>query len=209
MSEPALTARPTPEAAASTPLRAAAPERRPALAASALSEVPGVMRIAPVQRRTRLILRGRAGEIGSAGSALGLTMPVVSNHSASSSEADVLWLGPTEWLILGEDGQADSFCRRIAAALAQVPHALVDVSHRQFGLSIAGARGADVIAAGCPLDLRLSRFPARSCSRTLYGKAEIILWRTAEDAFEAETTRAFAKYLFSMMQEAAQDLGIV
>jgi hypothetical protein len=36
--------------------------------------------------------------------------------------------------------------------------------------------------AGCPQDLSLQRVPGRRCSRTVLGKAEIVLLRTGEDA---------------------------
>src|SRR5438105_3915330 len=132
MHEPELAATPTLEVTPAAPQRAAL-ARCPVLVAS--SEVPGAVSIAPIPSRARLILRGRAGQLSSAGAALGLTLPVDACQSASSDGASALWLGPTEWLILGADGQADALRSRIIGVLSTVPHALVDVSHRQFGFS--------------------------------------------------------------------------
>jgi hypothetical protein len=38
-------------------------------------------------------------------------------------------------------------------------------------------------SAGCPQDLSLETFPVGACSRTMFGKAEIVLFRTEEDTF--------------------------
>ena len=39
------------------------------------------------------------------------------------------------------------------------------------------------VNAGCPQDLSLAAFPVGACSRTILGKVEIVLLRTAEDSF--------------------------
>jgi sarcosine oxidase subunit gamma len=92
-------------------------------------------------------------------------------------------------------------------ALADRPHSLVDVSHRQLGLAISGAHAATVLAAGCPLDLDRGAFPVGMCTRTVLGKAEIVLWRIAEDGFHLEVWRSFAAYVSGVIAEAARELA--
>ncbi|MFX8747406.1 sarcosine oxidase subunit gamma family protein, partial [Acinetobacter baumannii] len=79
---------------------------------------------------------------------------------------------------LAEDGAVDAIEAAFADRLGQEPHSLVDVSHRNTAIQIAGPAAADVLNAGCPLDLRLDAFPVGMCTRTLFAKAEIVLWRT-------------------------------
>ena len=68
------------------------------------------------------------------------------------------------------------------AALAGLHHSLVDVSHRHVAFRVAGARAADVLNSGCPLDLSPPAFPAGAATRTLLGKAEVILAKTDDRA---------------------------
>ncbi|HKN29399.1 MAG TPA: sarcosine oxidase subunit gamma family protein [Roseiarcus sp.] len=56
-----------------------------------------------------------------------------------------------------------------------------------------------------PLDLRTSAFPIGTATRTIFDKAEIVLWRRAETAFRVEVWRSFAPYLVAALTEAARD----
>jgi sarcosine oxidase subunit gamma len=44
------------------------------------------------------------------------------------------------------------------------------------------------------------------CTRTIFGKAEIILWRIDEHHFWIETGRSFATYVWSLLAEARLEL---
>ena len=70
---------------------------------------------------------------------------------------------------------------------------------------IAGALVAATLAAGCPQDLALGAFPVGACSRTVLAKIEIVLLRTAEDAFRVECWRSFSDYAFAFLADAARD----
>ena len=83
--------------------------------------------------------------------------------------------------------------------------AVVDVSHRQVGLLLDGPGAADVLAAGCPLDLHTAAFPPGMCTRTVFGKAEIVLWRL-EDGFHVEVWRSFAAYVGALILEAGSSI---
>ena len=152
---------------------------------------------------TRLILRGRAATIEAATAPLGFALPVQPCRSVTVRDRSALWLGPDEWLILA--APADS----IAAALAQVlqPHAhsLVEVSQRQCAIEISGTAAADVLNAGCPLDLDATAFPVGMCTRTVLARSEMILWRVAGEKFHLEITRSFAPYVRRFLLEAARD----
>jgi sarcosine oxidase, subunit gamma len=53
------------------------------------------------------------------------------------------------------------------------------------------------------LDLDLAVFPVNACARTLFGKAEIVLWRCGDHQFRIEVWRSFAQYVADMLAEAA------
>ncbi len=45
------------------------------------------------------------------------------------------------------------------------------------------------------------------CTRTIFAKAEIVLWRTAPDAFRIEVWRSFAPYVLGLLDEAIMEYG--
>jgi sarcosine oxidase subunit gamma len=114
-----------------------------------------------------------------------------------------LRLGPDEWLLLSDDsGAADGLCS-LGPPLA---FSLVDVSHRQLSFAVAGDRSGEVIGAGCPLDLSEQAFPPGRATRTLYGKAEVVLWRLGTSSWRVEVWRSFADYLRRRIRASAADL---
>jgi sarcosine oxidase subunit gamma len=93
----------------------------------------------------------------------------------------------------------------MAEALGRTPHALVDVSHRQLALEVSGALASTILSGACPLDLDESAFPVGMCTRTVFAKADIVLWRTRSDAFHLEVWRSFAAYVGGLLDEIARE----
>ncbi len=90
-------------------------------------------------------------------------------------------------------------------ALADLPHALVDIGHRQFALEVRGPHAAAILSGACPLDLDLAKFPVGMCTRTVLAKADIVLWRTRDDAFHLEVWRSFGGYVAGLLHEIAPE----
>ena len=79
---------------------------------------------------------------------------------------------------------------------------VVDVSHRSRTLEITGTRAAWCLNAFCALDLDLRAFPVGMCTRTLLGKAEVVLWRIAPEVFHLDVGRSFVPYVWACLEEA-------
>lgn len=173
--------------------------RRPVLEGRAAHHAWVEMTPAPPAHR--LSLRAPEESVAALSKALGLALPTRPKVSATNGGRAALWLGPDEWLVIDRDGNDP------AAALAGVQpfHSAVDVSHRNVGIFVSGAGAEATIAAGCPQDISLAVFPIGACSRTVLGKIEIVLWRTAETAFRVECWRSFSDYAFTFLTEAAKD----
>jgi sarcosine oxidase subunit gamma len=131
-----------------------------------------------------------------------------------SADRATLWLGPDEYLLLdlaaGAGAVDDSpgngaFADALQEALGATPHALVDVSHRQFALEVSGAHASTILSGACPLDLDEGAFPVGMCTRTVFAKADIVLWRTRPDAFHLEAWRSFAGYVGGVLDEIARE----
>ena len=142
----------------------------------------------------RLVLRGGAAVAAAAGAAFEVAIPSRPLAASMAGSRAALWLGPDEWLLLAPAAELASIMLSLQTALAALPHSLVDVSHRQIGLSLKGRLAARVLSSGCPLDLSAGAFPVGMAARTLFHKAEIVLWRQ-EDGFHLEVWRSFAPYV--------------
>ncbi|WP_018235659.1 sarcosine oxidase subunit gamma family protein [Ensifer sp. BR816] len=157
--------------------------------------------LTPAAPASRIALRAGKDAVPALSAALGVTLPQRPKTSASTGTRHALWLGPDEWLVIDEDG-ADLMG---AAATSGSLHSAVDVSHRNTAIIVSGPGAEVAINSGCPQDLSLALFPVGACSRTIFGKAEIVLLRTAEDTFRLECWRSFAPFVFGLLSEGAED----
>ncbi len=157
--------------------------------------------ITVVEPLTRLVLRGRPGTVGAAS----FGVPLSPRHSWSETVGDrtTLHLGPDEWWLFAPAADRDAIVAGLAGSLANTPHSLVDISHRQIGITLAGRNAATVLAAFCPLDLDISVFPDGGCTRTVFSKADIMVWRRGVDAFHLEVARSFVAYVSSLLSREA------
>lgn len=160
------------------------------------------VRIQEAPPAARLAVRGRDGVAAAASAALGFPLPTEVCRAASAEGRTALWLSPDEWLVIAPERELESLKSGLDQALASIPHAVVDVSHRNVALVVDGPKAAFILNHGCPLDLDPAAFPVGRCTRTLLGKAEIVLWRTAETTFRVECWRSFGPYVADFLEEA-------
>lgn len=173
--------------------------RRTVLAELALPSKAGVASASDPGVSARLIYRG-APELLPA--EFGVALPTTPMRAHAEGPRAALWLGPDEWLLLAPERDGAAVGATLAGALAGQSASLVDVSHRQIGLVVAGPSASELLNAGCPLDLDLAAFPVGMCTRTILAKVEVILWRTEDDAFRIEVARSFAPYVVELLREA-------
>jgi sarcosine oxidase, subunit gamma len=152
----------------------------------------------------RFVLRGGGEVAACVGPVFGAIPPLEPLRSHTEGLRSALWLGPDEWLLIAEDLER-SLDAALEAALAPIPHALIDVSHRQDAIDVSGPGAGRLINAGVALDLDFSAFPVGMVARTLLTKAEIILWRRAPDCFRVEFSRSFGPYVIGILTRAASD----
>jgi sarcosine oxidase subunit gamma len=154
----------------------------------------------------RLEFRGDAEARLAAGSAFGAPLAAVAGRAVTLGARAALSLGPDEHLLIMPEHDAPAYLAEHASALAGRPHSLVDVGHRQVGLELRGVQGEWLLAAACPLPLRIAAFPVGACTRTLFAKAGIVLWRTATDTWRVEVARSYCRYVVDLLGEVAREL---
>ncbi len=141
----------------------------------------------------RLIIRGDRSALA----LMGMTTPDTCRATIDGDQA-LLWLGPDEFLLLLPEDATQ-------AVEVQQSGSVVNVSHRDIAISVSGSRAARMINAFCALDLHPTNFPVGMCTRTLFGKAQIVLWRTQAEAFRIEVARSFAPYVWDCLEEARRE----
>ena len=151
---------------------------------------------------TRFIFQGGPAAREASGRAFGVELPTAACRAEASAECAALWLGPDEWLLLAPAGEGSAVFAALENAMAGLPHSLVDVTHRQVALSVSGPYARDLLASGCPLDLALESYPVGMCTRTLFAKAEVVLWRRSAEEYHLESGRSFSGYVLGWLREA-------
>jgi sarcosine oxidase subunit gamma len=178
--------------------------RRSALEGLALPSSAGLASVADVGVAARFLYRGAPELVAGV---FGIELPTTPLRANAHGERAALWLGPDEWLLLTAEAEGSMLSATLSNVLHGKPASLVDVSHRQVGLTLSGPRVEALLNAGCPLDLDVAVFPVGMCTRTILAKAEIVLWRTAGDTFRIEVARSFAPYAVAFLDEAMHGIA--
>lgn len=137
---------------------------------------------------------------------VGTGLPTEANHFNNSGLRSVVWCGPDEWLILAEDGTAET----IMAALdtPEAGHvAVTNVSDALGGLSLTGPHARDVLAKHCALDLHASAFTPGMAQQTLLSHAGVNILCRGENDFLIIGRTSFMPYIAELMMDAAIEYG--
>lgn len=147
----------------------------------------------------RYVLRVKDANRAAVAAAAGVDLPAAIGARSAGDGVAADCLGPDEWMI---SAPVDADVPALFAAAPQ-PFSLVDISHRNVAFSVEGPGAVALINVGCPLDLSLAAFPVGKTTRTVFERAEILLRRTGETAFDVETWRSFAPYLLAILAKNA------
>lgn len=157
-------------------------------------------------------LRGDAGDKAfqkGVRKALGLAVPVEPNTVASADGLDILWLGPDEWLVVGETGRESAIVTSLRTELAGQHVAVTDVSANRTCIRLAGRRAREILAKGCTLDFHPRAFEAGRCAQTLVARAQVIIQLVdggpASADFRLFVRGSFAQYLAGWLVDASRE----
>jgi sarcosine oxidase subunit gamma len=159
--------------------------------------------LTPAPSGTRLVIRARGEAQAEAKKLLGFALPTKPKTSAIKGDVHCLWIGPDEFLVIDVDGSP------LPAKFEKAGNgklAAIDVSHRNTAIIVSGPNAVDALNSGCPQDLSLEAFPVGAASRTILGKAEMILYRTGEAEFRVECWRSFSDYVSKYLVDAVKSV---
>ena len=152
----------------------------------------------------RISLRATARGATDYGKKIGLELPTKPGLSQSKAGLSALWIGPDEWLIIDEKNQIE----KLVPGRENAQTSVTDISHRNVAFLISGEGAANTLNAAAPRDLSLAAFPVGGASRTIFGKAEVVLLRTGKTSFRLECWRSFAPYVWDLLVDSAQDAHV-
>jgi sarcosine oxidase, subunit gamma len=176
---------------------------------SAVIDAPEV-RVVERPFRSHLILRTRDPDsLGPAVTAAwGLELPTQPNATRPGPAGRVVWLRPTEWLVMLEPEPAGDARAQVPRSPVPLPAHVIDVSSGQTVIEVGGTCSAELLSAGCMLDLHPRAFPVHRAAQTLIGKAAVTLvLADSSPTFEVVVRRSYAPYLWRWLRRAVQGLG--
>ena len=153
--------------------------------------------VSPRAAEAQWLLHCAAENAAAVGASLGITLGTTMLRAEASGGWHALHLAPDEWLLIGAAGTCP--------ATPALPHSLVDISERSLGFMLTGADAAATLNAGCPLDLSDRAFSPGTCTRTLFGKVMVMLWRTGETDWRIDCGRSFVPYVAALLELARED----
>ncbi|MFG1280555.1 sarcosine oxidase subunit gamma [Xanthobacter autotrophicus] len=158
--------------------------------------------VSPLPPADRFVLRLR----GFSGTAGGFDLSGTLNTARGTPERFAARLGPDEWLLVMPEGEGATARAALESDLSGRFFSLVEAGHRNVGIAVTGPNAADVLNAGIALDLSDAAFPQGSATRTLLGKADVVVVRLG-DGFRVECWRSFAPYVSGFLTEVAQEFA--
>jgi sarcosine oxidase, subunit gamma len=182
-----------------------------ALAAHARPEAAEIL-LGERAHRAIVNLRGDGSDpafLSAIRSVAGLDLPVKPNTSTSAGGLTMLWLGPTEWWIIGADGDQDKLCPAFAQAFQGQHAAIIDVSESRAVISVSGAKARDLLARGISLDLHPRVFQPGQCAQTGMTRANVLIHQTdSVPSYDLYVLKSFADYLWQWLHLAGRDFKL-
>lgn len=158
----------------------------------------------------KLIMRGEAGQISPLiEAAIGAALPVAPCTSAVSATFTILWLGPSEWMLLTPENDEGATAEKLQFALGGVPHQITDVTDHYTIIRLSGERSRDMLMKLTTLDTHPARFPSGAAKGSMFGRVPATLHLTADspDCFDLVIRRSHADYLWRLLALAGYEYG--
>lgn len=166
--------------------------------------------LGPCCDQGKLLIKLSAGDVEARSAlAAALEVEIPERHSRFLPMARVLAMAPQEWLWHGPDAELQDVKDRVAAALAPRQSALIDMSSGLVGVLVKGRRAAELLQAGCPVDLSETVFPKGHVARSLFGRYSVTVLRgAAETEFNVYVARSYARSLCASIIAQAAPWGV-
>ncbi|OLL76117.1 Sarcosine oxidase gamma subunit [Pseudonocardia sp. Ae168_Ps1] len=137
---------------------------------------------------------------------LGAEIPTRPNTWVSTSDGEIVWLGPDEWLVTSRHARPHAGEESLRSVVAEHGGSAVDVSGQRVVLRLRGRLARELLALGCALDLHPSEFPAGRCAQTVVAQTGVILVALGHaDDYLLHVRPSFAGHLADRLLDAATE----
>lgn len=141
--------------------------------------------------------------------AVGFELPVEANTTAASGAVSALWLGPDEWMLVGDPDAEEDLVARLRQHLQGIHSSVINVSDYRTVIELSGTRCREVLAKGCSLDVRSRSFRPGQCAQTVFAHVSVLLQLTdATPVWRLHIRNSLANYLATWLLDAAAEFRV-
>jgi sarcosine oxidase subunit gamma len=178
--------------------------------AFAAGSLAGTVELSEVPFLTMVGLRADAGsETANRLAAVTGGLPAGSGSVVTNGDTSVLWLGPSEFLVVAPTEAHESLGGDLIPALREAlggdAGQVVDLSSNRTTFELSGPRARAVLEKGCSLDLHPRVFKAGTALSTEIANIPAILWKTGEESFRIFPRASFAEFLGRWLLDAMRE----
>ena len=101
--------------------------------------------------------------------------PTAPNTWSAIDGRELLWLGPDEWLAVGDPGSEREIARWLDEAFGALHRSIVVVSSNRATIELEGPDRLHLLTAGCGLDLHPRAWRNGTCAQTLLGRVPVLI----------------------------------
>jgi len=138
-------------------------------------------------------------------------LPARCGEVAGTERVSVLWLGPSEFLMVAPEEAHDSLggdlIGSLVSALGDAPGQVVDLSANRTTFELAGPRARAVLEKGCALDLHPRSFSPGTAVNTEVGNIPVILLKSGEESYRIFPRASFADFLGRWLLDAMREFA--
>ena len=142
--------------------------------------------------------------LANAEQALGTTWPELVGTTANG-HADILCIGPTDWLVIVPDPDVTGLLHELGEAFEGSSFRATNVSHALARLAIEDPDARALLTKGTALDLDPTCFPPGRCARTRFADIPLIVRCIRMPAFELIVASSYHDYLIAWLNDAARE----
>ena len=126
---------------------------------------------------------------------LGMDIPRISNTATVHDTYSVLWLGPTEWLLIVPESDEARIASELSYDGADGWAVAIIVSDHYSIITIQGSETAEVLAQACGIDTHPQKFSIGQCCRCAFARTTAIVRPLdSRGAYELILESSFVRY---------------
>jgi sarcosine oxidase subunit gamma len=162
--------------------------------------------LVPLGPRSQIDVRARGDAAARVAARLSLPALPAPNRFAETPLGVCFWLGPEEWLVVGEPSLRAATLEALEGAVGADDGAAVDLSSSRVLFELNGPSARDVLASCCALDLHPRVFGPGQCAQTLLAKAPLLLCQVDEaPTYHLFVRPSFASYVVSWLEDGIDE----